>query len=166
MNIFLNAPIGNKGLSHQRILSDPVLLLAFGFGSGLVSKAPGTFGTLTALPFYWLLVQTNLTIYSMVTAIVVVSGVWICGEAAKKLGEHDFAGIVWDEIAGYLITMWLVAFSWQAMVVGFLLFRVFDIVKPWPIKWVDRRVQGGLGIILDDVLAGIFAGVVLLLLDM
>ncbi|MGZ8185286.1 MAG: phosphatidylglycerophosphatase A family protein, partial [Methylobacter sp.] len=73
--------------------------------------------------------------------------------------------IVWDEIAGYLITMWLIPFSWKAVVMGFLLFRVFDILKPWPIKWVDQHVGGGLGIMLDDVLAGIFAGVLLLFFD-
>jgi len=100
----------------------------------------------------------------VLTLVVMVAGVWICGQAAEKLGEHDFGGIVWDEIAGLLITMALVPFSWQALVAGFLLFRLFDIVKPWPIRWADRRVQGGFGIMLDDVLAGVIAGLLLLLL--
>ncbi|WP_340121751.1 phosphatidylglycerophosphatase A [Methylobacter svalbardensis] len=162
MSIFLNTQLGKNKLTPRQILSDPILFLAFGFGSGLAKKAPGTMGTLAAIPVYWLFAQSNLFIYSLLTLIVTIIGIPICGIAAKKLDEHDFGGIVWDEIAGYLITMWLVPFSWQAMVVGFILFRFFDIIKPWPIKWVDRQVQGGLGIMLDDVLAGVFAGGLLL----
>jgi phosphatidylglycerophosphatase A len=155
--------LGKNKLTPRQILSDPILFLAFGFGSGLAKKAPGTMGTLAAIPLYWLFAQTNLYAYSLLTLIVTVAGIWICDSAAKKLDEHDFGGIVWDEIAGYLITLWLVPFSWQAMVLGFVLFRFFDILKPWPIKWVDRQVHGGLGIMLDDVLAGVFAGGLLFL---
>ncbi|WP_027150414.1 phosphatidylglycerophosphatase A family protein [Methylobacter tundripaludum] len=162
MSIFLNTQLGKNKLTPTQILSDPILFLAFGFGSGLAKKAPGTMGTLAAIPVYWLFAQTNLFVYSLLTLIVTVAGIPICDIAAKKLDEHDFGGIVWDEIAGYLITMWLVPFSWQAMVLGFILFRFFDILKPWPIKWIDRQVHGGLGIMLDDVLAGVFAGGLLL----
>ena len=162
MSIFLNTQLGKNKLTPKQILSDPVLFLAFGFGSGLAKKAPGTFGTLAAVPVYWLFAQTNLFVYSLLTLTVTVVGIRICDSAAKKLDEHDFGGIVWDEIAGYLITMWLVPFTWQAMVLGFILFRFFDILKPWPIKWIDRQVHGGLGIMLDDVLAGVFAGGLLL----
>ena len=164
MSIFLNNQLGKNKLTPRQILSDPILFLAFGFGSGLARKAPGTLGTLAAVPVYWAFAQTNMFVYGLLTAAVTIAGIWICGLAAEKLGEHDFGGIVWDEIAGYLITMWLVPFTWQAMVLGFLLFRVFDIIKPWPIKWVDQRVEGGFGIMLDDVLAGLFAGLLLLLL--
>ncbi len=163
MSIFLNTRLGKNNLTPRQILSDPVLFLAFGFGSGLAKKAPGTFGTLAAIPVYWLFSQTGIIFYSVLTVIVTVAGVWICGLAAEKLDEHDFGGIVWDEIAGYLITLWLVPFSWQAVVVGFVLFRFFDIIKPWPIKWIDQKVHGGLGIMLDDVLAAVFAGALLLL---
>lgn len=162
MSIFLNDELGNNKLSPQQVLSDPVLFLAFGFGSGLAKKAPGTFGTVAAIPLYLLFIQTNMLIYSLLTISVTLAGVWLCGVAAKKLGEHDFGGIVWDEIAGFLITMWLVPASWQTVLLGFILFRLFDILKPWPIKWIDRKVHGGLGIMLDDVLAGVFAGAVLL----
>jgi len=103
-------------------------------------------------------------VYSILTLLVTVVGIWICGVAADKLGEHDFGGIVWDEIAGYLITLWLVPFSWAAVFWGFILFRIFDILKPWPIRWLDRNIHGGLGIMLDDVLAGIFAGLLLWLM--
>jgi len=151
--------VGKNKLTPKQIVSDPVLFLAFGFGSGLAKKAPGTFGTLAAVPLYLALVQAqSLIVYSVVTLLVILVGVWICGQAAEKLGEHDFGGIVWDEIAGFLVTMWLIPFTWQAVALGFILFRVFDIVKPWPIRWIDRQVDGGLGIMLDDVLAGVFAG--------
>ncbi len=163
MSIFLNTQLGKNKLTPKQILSDPILFLAFGFGSGLAKKAPGTLGTLAAVPVYWAFAQTGIVAYSLLTVAVTIAGIWICDIAAKKLGEHDFGGIVWDEIAGYLITLWLVPFSWQAMVAGFLLFRVFDVIKPWPIKWVDQRVEGGFGIMLDDVLAGVFAGFLLLL---
>ncbi|WP_019865746.1 phosphatidylglycerophosphatase A family protein [Methylovulum miyakonense] len=163
MNIFLDAVGANK-LAPRQILKDPVLFLAFGFGSGLAKKAPGTFGTVAAIPVYCLFAQSNLLVYSILTLLVTVVGIWICGVAADKLGEHDFGGIVWDEIAGYLITLWLVPFSWAAVFWGFILFRIFDILKPWPIRWLDRNIHGGLGIMLDDVLAGIFAGLLLWLM--
>ena len=163
MSIFLNTRLGKNKLTPKQILSDPILFLAFGFGSGLAKKAPGTFGTLAAIPIYWLFAQTGIVFYSVLTVIVTVVGIWICGLAAEKLDEHDFGGIVWDEIAGYLITMWLVPFSWQAAALGFVLFRIFDIIKPWPIKWIDQKVYGGLGIMLDDVLAAVFAGALLVL---
>lgn len=145
-------------------MSDPILFLAFGFGSGLAKKAPGTLGTLAAVPVYCLFAQANIVVYSLLTIIAIIAGISICGRAADKLGEHDFGGIVWDEVAGYLVTMWLVPSTWQALVLGFVLFRLFDILKPWPIKWVDQHISGGLGIMLDDVLAGVFAAIGLLLI--
>lgn len=164
MSIFVNSVYGNNKLTVRQILSDPVLFLAFGFGSGLAKKAPGTFGTLAAVPLYLLFVQLGLGFYSLFTVMITVIGIWICGRAADKLGEHDFGGIVWDEIAGLLITLWLVPFSWMNLLAGFVLFRFFDILKPWPIKWLDQQVQGGLGIMIDDVLAAVFAGGLLWLL--
>jgi len=161
LSIFLKREYGKSKLTAAQILKDPVLFLAFGFGSGLSKYMPGTMGTLAAIPVYWVLVQTNAWAYSLITILVMLSGIVICEKAAEKLKVHDFGGIVWDEIAGFLITMWLVPFSWQAVAGGFVLFRLFDIVKPWPIKWIDRKVKGGFGIMLDDVLAGVFAGLIL-----
>ena len=158
--------VGKNQLTAREILTDPVLCLAFGFGSGLAKKAPGTFGTLAAVPIYIALVQTNNWLYSIATMLCSVLGIWICGIAADKLGEHDFGGIVWDEIAGFLITMWFVAFSWQNLMLGFVLFRIFDIFKPWPIKWIDQKISGGFGIMLDDVIAGLMAGTVLVLINL
>jgi len=165
MSIFLKSHYGKAQLTPKQIMTDPVLFLAFGFGSGLAKKAPGTCGTIAAIPVYYLLAQASFTIYSLLTIIATIAGVWFCDVAAKKLDEHDFGGIVWDEVAGYLITMWFVPFSWQALLIGFVLFRFFDILKPWPIKWIDKQVHGGLGIMLDDVLAGVFAGILLRLAE-
>lgn len=165
MSIFLNSVYGKNKLTVKQVLTDPVSFLAFGFGSGLVKKMPGTIGTLAAIPLYLVFIQTELWLYSLLTILVTVVGIWICDNAANKLGEHDFGGIVWDEIAGFLITMWFVPFSWMAVLIGFALFRFFDILKPWPIKWIDQKVSGGLGIMLDDVLAGMFAAGILFFIN-
>lgn len=161
---FLYEDYGKNRLAPKQILTNPILFLAFGFGFGLAKKAPGTFGTLAAVPLYLLIAQSGNLIYSLITIVVTIAGIWICGQAAVKLGEHDFGGIVWDEIAGYLITMWFIPFSWKATIIGFILFRFFDILKPWPIKLADRKVKGGFGIMLDDVLAGVSANIVLRLI--
>jgi len=166
MNIFLNQDIGHNKLSARQILSDPVLFLAFGFGSGLARFAPGTLGTVAAIPLYWLFMQTGIIVYSALTVTASLAGIWLCGLAADKLGEHDYGGIVWDEIAGLLITLWFAPFNWQTLLAGFVLFRGFDILKPWPIRWLDQNVGGGLGIMLDDVLAGVFAAAVLQVLTL
>jgi phosphatidylglycerophosphatase A len=156
---------GKTQLTPKQIMTDPVLFLAFGFGSGLVKKAPGTMGTVAAIPIYLLMAQFNFWVFSLLTLIITFIGVWICDLAAKKLEVHDFGGIVWDEIAGYLITMWFtvafIPYSWTAIITGFILFRLFDIFKPQPIKWVDNKVEGGLGIMLDDVIAAFFSGLLL-----
>lgn len=161
MSIFLRDHYGNSRLSAAQIVRDPLLFLAFGFGSGLSGKMPGTFGTLAAVPLYLLLLQGPDWLYLLATLVSIVGGVYICDKAAQKLQVHDYGGIVWDEIAGFLITMCWLPFSWQALLAGFALFRLFDIVKPWPIGWLDRRVQGGMGIMLDDVAAGLLAALVL-----
>ncbi|TPQ28721.1 phosphatidylglycerophosphatase A [Methylomonas koyamae] len=161
MNTLLREYYGNSRLSPRQILSDPVLFLAFGFGSGLSKFMPGTFGTAAAIPLYLLLVQTGSVVYSLATLVAIVAGVAICRRAADKLQVHDFGGIVWDEIAGFLVTMLGVALSWQSLLAGFVLFRLLDILKPWPIKWFDRNVDGGLGIMLDDIAAGAIACLIL-----
>jgi phosphatidylglycerophosphatase A len=143
------------------IWRNPIHFLAFGFGSGAMPVAPGTFGTLAALPIYWFMQPLSLWAYLAVVLAVCVVGVWLCDVTSRDLGVHDHGGIVWDEIAGYLITMIAAPAGWQWMLVGFVLFRIFDILKPWPIGWVDRRVHGGLGIMLDDVLAAVFAWAIL-----
>lgn len=144
-------------VSARTVLTSPIHLIAFGFGSGLAPKAPGTFGTLAAIPFYLFMQHLSLSTYLIVVVLALGLGIWICGESAKRLGEHDYGGIVWDEFVGFWITMIAAPTGWVWVVVGFILFRFFDIVKPYPIKVIDEKVQGGLGIMLDDVLAGIMA---------
>ncbi len=141
------------------------MLLAFGFGSGLAKYAPGTMGTLLAVPLYWFLIKAGFAVFLGVTLLVCLLGIWICSIAANRLGIHDFSGIVWDEVAGYFVTMCFVSFSWTSVVLGFVLFRFFDIVKPWPINWLDQQVSGGVGIMADDIVAGIMAGGILLAME-
>lgn len=140
-----------------RLLLDPRHLLAFGFGTGLAPFAPGTFGTLAALPLYWLIAGLPLEYYFGVVVLLFVAGIYVCDYSSRALGVHDHSGIVWDEIVGYLITMFAMPLDFWWMVAGFVLFRFFDILKPWPIGWLDRHLRGGMGIMVDDVAAGIFA---------
>ena len=146
--------ISNRALS-TRVWQDPAYFIAFGFGSGLMPIAPGTWGTLAAMPLYLLLANRGWVLYSVATCLAFILGVFVCGRVSRDLGEHDYSGIVWDEIVGYLITLFLAPPGFIWMCVGFVLFRVFDILKPQPIGWVDLRVKGGWGIMLDDVLAAI-----------
>ena len=145
-------------------LSNPVHFLALGFGSGLAPKAPGTFGTLAAIPLFLLLAPLDNMIYLTLIILMSVTGVYICGKAAKDAGVHDHGAIVWDEFVGLLITMFLMPVTWQTILVGFALFRFFDILKPWPISYLDKNCHGGLGIMLDDIVAGIAAWVCMMLI--
>lgn len=140
-----------------KVFTSPVLFFAFGFGAGLAPKAPGTVGTLVAVPIYMLLVHTNWWIYSAVVLVSFGLGIWICGKSSEELGIHDHGGVVWDEMVGYWITMFLAPTGWVWILLGFGIFRALDILKPWPISVVDKHIHGGIGIMLDDVLAGIMA---------
>ncbi len=135
----------------------PVQFLAFGFGSGLFPRAPGTAGTLVAVPLYLLIAQWSLLHYTMLVVVAALLGIWICGAASRQLQVHDHPGIVWDEFVGFWITMWAVPPDWLWVIAGFVLFRLYDIVKPWPVSVLDRKVGGGLGIMADDMLAGALA---------
>jgi len=139
------------------IFRDPIHFLAFGFGAGLAPKAPGTAGTLVAIPIAYALSLLGLEGYLLLTLLISLTGIYICGRSATKLGQHDYGGIVWDEIAGYLIAVAGFAHHIEYLVLGFLLFRFFDIVKPPPIVWLDQKIHGGLGIMLDDIVAGIMS---------
>ncbi len=138
--------------------------IALGFGSGLAPKMPGTFGTLAAVPLYWLLQPLPLAAYLGLTLALFILGVWACQVTSAAMGVHDHPSIVWDEVVGFLITMSFAPSGAFWLVAGFVLFRLFDIWKPWPIRWLDRRVDGGLGIMIDDVLAGVYAAVVLVVM--
>lgn len=153
-----------KNNAPASVWRNPIHFLAFGFGSGAAPFAPGTFGTLVGVLFYWFLLALPLLPYLVVLLVLLLAGVWLCHVTSRDMNVHDHPGIVWDEIVGYLITMIAAPAGYLWLFVGFVLFRLFDIWKPWPIKWIDRQVSGGWGIMLDDVLAGIFAFIVMQLL--
>lgn len=145
----------------SKVWRNPLYFIAAGFGSGLMPVAPGTWGTLAAIPIFWLLSFCPLIVYLVVIIAAFVLGVFVTDWVARDMGEHDYGGIVWDEIVGYLITMFMVPVSMTWMIVGFLLFRLFDIWKPQPIRYIDQKITGGMGIMLDDVLAAVYAWIVL-----
>jgi len=131
--------------------------LATGFGAGLSPFAPGTAGTVVGVLFYIAMAGLPLLLYLSLVLMLAVIGIWVCDRAGRALGMTDHPGIVWDEIVGLLITMAATPPSWQGAATGFALFRLFDILKPWPVAGIDRRVGGGLGVMLDDVMAGLYA---------
>jgi len=152
--------VTGTALSTKSLFAHPANFFALGGGLGLAPKAPGTFGTLLGIPLLFLMPQ-NLAAYLVVVLVLFAFGVWCCHVCARELGVHDHPGIVWDEVVGYLITMVMLPRTALWVLAGFVVFRIFDILKPWPISWVDRQVHGGLGIMLDDVLAAVFSVVVL-----
>lgn len=150
---------------RRRLLASPAGWIACGFGSGLTPKAQGTFGSLAAIVPWLLLRDLPVPVWIIVIVASFALGVWACEMAGRILGVADHRSLVWDEFVGQWITLLpaLVA-PWWAVVAGFALFRLFDVWKPWPIAWFDRRVKGGFGVMLDDVIAGIFAAVILFLI--
>lgn len=141
----------------RSVWRDPVHFAAFGFGSGAAPVAPGTFGTLMGMALYLLLPAMHWPWYLLFLLAATLVGIWICDKTARDIGVHDHGGIVWDEFVGYWITMFMAPAGWMWIVAGFALFRFFDIVKPWPIRWLDQHVKGGFGVMIDDVLAGVMA---------
>lgn len=145
----------DRGLG-QIALKTPSGLLAFGFGSGLSPYAPGTAGTIAAIPFAIALKNLDGFWFWLVLVTAFVLGVWVCGRVSEKMGVHDHGGIVWDEMVGYWLAVAFVPAQWEWLLAAFIGFRFFDILKPWPIKQLDKNVSGGLGIMIDDVLAAIY----------
>ena len=131
--------------------------IAFGAGAGLAPRAPGTAGTAVAIPIYAVLATQPVGLYLLAVVFIAAAGVWVCGRTARELGVHDHPGIVLDEVAGFLVTMTALPFDWPWIAAGFVAFRILDVVKPWPVSLADRKVSGGLGIMLDDLLAGALA---------
>lgn len=139
------------------LLRHPTHLLAFGFGAGLAPKAPGTVGSLAALPIYYFAQMLPTLGYAALVALLFIAGIAICARTERDLGVHDHPGIVWDEIVGLLATLFMAPSGWPWVAVGFGLFRLFDIWKPFPISWINRHVGGGFGIMLDDLAAALCA---------
>jgi phosphatidylglycerophosphatase A len=151
-----------KPVPARVVFTDPVHFLAFGFGAGLAPWAPGTAGTLVAVPIGIATHSLGMPVRCALVGLIAAIGVWLCGESARRLNAHDHPGIVWDEIAGYLLAMLAAPSGWPWVVAGFGLFRLFDIVKPWPIRELDHGLGGGVGIMLDDIVAGVYAAAVIL----
>jgi phosphatidylglycerophosphatase A len=147
----------------RTVMTDPVHFLAFGFGTGLAPFAPGTFGSLPGILLFWLTMDFGLYVQLGVAAAITLAGIWICGESARRIGVHDHGGIVWDEIAGMYLTLMVAPFSVFGWILAFGLFRIMDIVKPWPIRDLDHRLGGGVGIMLDDLAAALYAAILLVL---
>lgn len=137
-----------------------ILFFAFGFGSGFIRPASGTWGTIPGVVIaYWLM--PHLLLHLAIFLLITIVGIWLCEKASTLLGVHDHRGIVIDEISGMLLTLLCFEPTLLTLVLGFFWFRVFDILKPWPIRWIDQKIHGGLGIMLDDLIAGVFAWVAL-----
>ena len=141
--------------------TDPAQLLAFGLGAGVSPLAPGTLGSALALPLWLLLRELPPPAYLFTLTMLFLVGIWVCGRASRDLGVPDHPGIVWDEMVGMWVALFLAPPGWPAPLAAFALFRLFDILKPWPIGALDKRVPGGLGIMLDDLAAGVMAWLVL-----
>jgi phosphatidylglycerophosphatase A len=144
-------------------LADPVHFFALGFGSGLAPVAPGTFGSIVGVLFALIVAPLGPWAAGGLTLLACLLGIWICGASASRLGVHDHPSIVWDEIAGMMIAMLAAPPVGWGYLLAFALFRLFDIWKPWPIREIDHGMRGGIGIMLDDVVAGLMAAVVLML---
>jgi len=145
----------------RTVLTDPVHFLAFGFGTGLAPKAPGTVGSLPGVLLFWLTQDFGVVAQLGMAAAGFVFGVWLCGLSARKIGVHDHGGIVWDEIVGMYLTLLAAPPGAAGWLAAFVLFRAFDILKPWPIRDLDHRLRGGLGIMLDDLVAALYAALLL-----
>ena len=145
----------------SKVWQDPLYFIAFGFGSGAMPFAPGTFGTLMAIPFYLLLRPLPLVAYLIVVAILFAGSAWACDRISREIKTHDHPGMCIDEFIGFFVTMISAPHGFYWIVLGFLLFRLFDIWKPWPIYILDEKVHGGFGMVLDDVVAGIYAMIVI-----
>ncbi len=160
-------PTSDATLSPTFQPNRPEHLIAYGFGAGLSPKAPGTMGTLVAIPIYLLLANLPGLVYLLAVAAMIGVGVWACDKVASELGEDDPSAIVWDEVVGFLVAMAaapVISLAW--IIMGFLLFRLFDIYKPWPVSWAENRFRGGIGIIADDLIAGAMTWVVLTVMAM
>ena len=140
---------------------DPLYFIAFGFGTGAIPFAPGTFGTLAAIPFYLLFRLLPLDLYLALVLLLIPFTSWLCEKVSREIHAHDHPGMCIDEFVGFFVTMINAPFGFWWIVLGFMLFRLFDIWKPWPIRWVDQHIQNGFGMILDDVLAGVYGFVIL-----
>jgi len=150
----------------KAVWRNPLYFIAFGFGSGAAPFAPGTFGTLAAIPFYLLLSMLPLSAYFVFLLLFIIFTSWLCDYISRQTHTHDHPGMCIDEFAGFFVTMTAAPAGWWWIFIGFVLFRFFDIVKPWPISYVDKNIHGGFGMIFDDVLAGMYSFLIMQIIYM
>lgn len=160
INIFNKLKMFSKPIPPvpEQVWQNPTYFVAFGFGSGAVPIAPGTFGTLMAIPFYLVLQQLlSPVFYIIFTVLFIIAISWLCERISQETHTHDHPGMCIDEFAGFFVTMIYAPPGWSWILLGFLLFRLFDVWKPWPIRLLDEKVHGGFGMVIDDVTAGVYA---------
>lgn len=153
-----------KAIKNANFLDKIALLLSIWFGTGLLPGIPGTFGTAGAIPLYLLIDFSGAIYQALFLLITIIGAIWASHRSQCILGRVDPGEIVIDEMAGFLLTVFLIPFTWRNLIAGFFLFRFFDILKPPPIKTLEKKVKGGLGVVLDDLLAGLYAHLSLRLL--
>lgn len=151
-------------ISNKKIWRRLDYFFAFGFGLGKIKVMPGTFGTLGAIPIYLLIHDLNPVWYITICLILFGYGIYICGIAEDNSGIKDNPSIVWDEIVGFLFALFAVPFSVSWIALSFIIFRVFDIFKPWPIKVIEKKMSGGLAIMLDDLMAALYSWLIVQIL--
>ncbi len=147
------------------VMRKPARIIAFGFGSGLIRPASGTWGTLAAW-LLWVAAEPFMTSFwgtGLFIALAFVYGCWACDQVGRELNVSDHLGMVWDEIVAFWLVLWLSPPGWWPGLVAFVLFRLFDIVKPPPIKYCDARIKGGVGVMADDILAAVYAIAIMLI---
>lgn len=161
-------PVADTDDIRQRVrqvaLKTPEGFLAFGLGSGLLTRAPGTMGTLAAVPVAVVVSLTGISWFWFLV-LTFLAGIWLCSRTTQNLGIEDHGGIVWDEMVGYWLVVAFLPFHWAWWLAAFVVFRGFDILKPWPISLVEESFDGGLGIMLDDILAAVYALIVLMFIE-
>ena len=156
MTISIKQPdLGNPNL--KLLFQHPAYFFGLGFGSGLAKKAPGTFGTIVGLPIFWLISAYGLPIQLSIITTLFIIGIYFCNDTGRALGVVDHGSIVWDEIVAMMLVLTFTPMQWQWWLVAFLLFRLFDIWKPYPIRQCDAKLKNGFGVMFDDLLAAIYA---------
>lgn len=144
------------------MLARPAHFIAFGFGAGLAPFAPGTWGTLLAFPLYWLLgLWVEPIEFLLAVAALFALGIWACEATGRALGVADHGGMVWDEVVAFLLVLFFAPATWQWQAAAFVLFRLFDIVKPPPIRYYDQTFKSGFGVMLDDLVAAFYTLIVI-----
>lgn len=143
-----------------------VMMLATGCFAGYIPFAPGTFGSIIGLPFCFLLSKTKLSVAILFILIFIFFAIWISNRAEKILKQNDPGCIVIDEIAGIMVTFFGLPFNTISVAAGFVIFRFFDILKPFPIRYMEKRITGGVGVVTDDLMAGVYSNIIMRLLFM